>query len=144
LTRCSFNWGQWPSENECCAPGRAFPEGCTVPEPCWVGTDYFPTRKCGTTDERSTCTRGWATYSSERDCCAPGAAFNEGCGEADVSEVPAGEQATDTTPTEEHGGDFVDAGEKVHDVYVPAVDALLAEQRAMFNPQEVQAFAAVP
>jgi hypothetical protein len=97
--------------------------------------EWFPTRKCGTTDERATCTRGWATYSSERDCCEAGAAFTEGCGNADVAEAPAGEMS----PSEE---EFIDVGEKENEVYVPAVDALLAEQRAMSNPQEVQAFAA--
>ncbi|KAH7620906.1 hypothetical protein NADE_003515 [Nannochloris sp. 'desiccata'] len=133
LTRCSFNWGQWPSENECCAPGRAFPEGCTVPEPCWVGTDWFPKRKCGTTDERSTCTRGWGTYTSERECCAAGAAFTDGCGDVDAAETPTGEN-----------GEFLDANEYGDDVYAPAMDALLAEQSAMLSPQGVQAFAAAP
>lgn len=67
LTRCSFNWGQWASEEECCAPGRAFPEGCTVPEPCWVGAEWFPERRCATTDDLSTCTRGWGTYKTEAE-----------------------------------------------------------------------------
>ena len=80
ITRCSYNWGQWASEDECCAPGRAFVDGCSLPEPCWVGTEWFPTRKCSTTDDRSICTRGWGTYTSEVQCCASGGAFSDGCG----------------------------------------------------------------
>ena len=92
LTRCSYNWGRWATEAECCAPGRAFPEGCTVPEPCWAGAEWFPNRRCSSTDDRATCTRGWGTYTSEAECCAAGGAFPEGCGVADEAPLPAAEQ----------------------------------------------------
>lgn len=91
ITRCSFNWGRWSTEEECCLPGRAHPAGCTPPQPCWVGAEWFPQRKCATTVDRSICSRGWGTYTSEDDCCAAGGAFTDGCGIAQDADFLGGD-----------------------------------------------------
>lgn len=52
-----------------------------------MGSEWFPERKCGTTDDRSICTRGWGTYTSEEACCAVDGAFTEGCGVAEDADL---------------------------------------------------------
>lgn len=108
ITRCSYNWGQWSSEDECCAPGRAFPEGCSLPEPCWVGSEWFPERTCSTTDDRAVCHRGWGTFTSEDDCCAPATgAFVEGCGvSADAWGDALMPPSTSPSSSQQRGGDL--------------------------------------
>lgn len=79
LTRCSYNWGRWESEASCCAPGAAHIDGCTRVDPCWVASEWSPSRGCGLVDDEGTCTRGWGAYDSEEACCETGAAFSDGC-----------------------------------------------------------------
>jgi hypothetical protein len=80
LTRCSYNWGQWRSQAECCAPGRAFPQGCSAPKPCWTAATWTPARTCASTGDLEACSRGWGSWGSEAECCAAGNGFSEGCG----------------------------------------------------------------
>ena len=48
-----------------------------------MGSEWFPERKCGTTDDRNVCTRGYGTYTTEEACCAVDGAFSDGCGVAE-------------------------------------------------------------
>jgi hypothetical protein len=98
LTRCSYNWGQYRTQEECCAPGRAFTDGCTgggggapgAPgaRTCWIGATWFPARACATTDDVEACSRGWGSWRSEAECCAAGNAFSDGCGESPPAAEP--------------------------------------------------------
>ena len=80
FAECTRNWGQWASQEACCAPGAAFADGCSKPEPCWVASAFWPARACGLTDDQGLCQRGWGAFTSEGACCAAGAAFSDGCG----------------------------------------------------------------
>lgn len=80
--KCSLDWGHWATYDECCAPGGAFPEGCSKPDPCYYGAQWYPERKCQKTEDQSICQRGWGAYKDEASCCQPGAAFGQGCGPA--------------------------------------------------------------
>ncbi len=53
-----------------------------------MGAEWFPARKCATTDDRAVCTRGWGIYQTEDECCAAGkGAFGPGCGVADEADM---------------------------------------------------------
>ncbi|KAI8476923.1 MAG: hypothetical protein J3K34DRAFT_202565 [Monoraphidium minutum] len=74
---CARNYGVWASQELCCAPGVAFPEGCsTRPSQCWV-VESFNLRTCIRDDRK--CLQGYGVFPNEETCCAPGAAFPEGC-----------------------------------------------------------------
>ena len=81
----------YPTEEICCAPGVAFPNGCKMTQaearlerggtPCFVRGEYYPSQQCRRTfalclDEPSKT----GVFVSESDCCRPGAAFPDGCG----------------------------------------------------------------
>jgi len=80
LTRCSYNWGQWSSQTECCAPGKAFPQGCSMAQTCWVASQDQNTQACVSTSDIAVCSRSWGTYGTQVDCCLPGNAYIQGCG----------------------------------------------------------------
>jgi hypothetical protein len=103
-------YGAYQSEQVCCSPGVAFPEGCSKrPTACWV-VESFQLRTCIRDDRKclqgalvalrvrarvmcgSDCREllltlalprsmppGFGVYPSTAACCAPGAAFPEGC-----------------------------------------------------------------
>ncbi|PNW81235.1 hypothetical protein CHLRE_07g347650v5 [Chlamydomonas reinhardtii] len=74
---CSRGWGAWPSREQCCAEGAAFPDGCSVrPKECWV-VESAATRTCIRDDRK--CLQGYGVYASQAACCAPGTAFPDGC-----------------------------------------------------------------
>ncbi|KAG2442099.1 hypothetical protein HYH02_009588 [Chlamydomonas schloesseri] len=74
---CSRGWGAWSSQEQCCAEGNAFPDGCSVrPKECWV-VESAATRTCIRDDRK--CLQGYGVYASEAACCAPGTAFPDGC-----------------------------------------------------------------
>jgi hypothetical protein len=80
---CNSGVRVWLTEEECCAAGAAFGEGCgpknpTVP--CYVPTSWWNPRACSQIDSEDVCIRGWSVYDTMTACCAPGAAFTEGCG----------------------------------------------------------------
>lgn len=78
---CKVAWGNWQTWAECCASdgSGAFPDGCSAPEPCFVPTEWHPTKACGFTTDESVCLRGWGTFKTEEDCCKPGNGFDTGC-----------------------------------------------------------------
>ncbi|GAX84987.1 hypothetical protein CEUSTIGMA_g12408.t1 [Chlamydomonas eustigma] len=71
----------WPSLEDCCSPGGAFQEGCSLPPPtpCWVVDSYDPIRSCRKETGVAACNRGWGVYASEDVCCSPNVAFPDGC-----------------------------------------------------------------
>lgn len=75
---CIRNWGQWATEKACCAPGAAFTEGCSLTEPCFIASAFWPARQCGLTEDQSICQRGWGAFDTEQECCAEGGAFSDG------------------------------------------------------------------
>ncbi|KAL6769934.1 hypothetical protein ACKKBG_A32935 [Auxenochlorella protothecoides x Auxenochlorella symbiontica] len=78
-TQCAQNWGQWTSQDDCCAPGAAFAGGCYKVAPCWAATQWYPKQACSQTDDQSVCQRGWGAYASKVECCSLGHAFSGGC-----------------------------------------------------------------
>jgi len=80
----------YESEEQCCARGLAFPGGCAATQSeareaaggvsCFVRERFFPNRQCR--ESFALCSgdgNGGGFYASQSDCCAPGAAFGEGC-----------------------------------------------------------------
>ena len=53
ISVCAQSWGAWPTMEACCAPGRAFEDGCTKPEPCWIASAWYPSRQCALTEDQA-------------------------------------------------------------------------------------------
>lgn len=83
-SKCNVEWGHWDTWEDCCASGGtgAFPGGCSTEKPCFTATDFYPEKACGFTSDQSICQRGWGTFKSLEECCAPGNGFTTGCGPA--------------------------------------------------------------
>ncbi|GMH41930.1 hypothetical protein BSKO_09849 [Bryopsis sp. KO-2023] len=84
-TECSRGLGlfAWKTKEKCCAPGAAFPAGCTNVESssCYMASDFFPEKDCVLVEDASKCSRGWGTYSGKEECCR--GEFQDECEESD-------------------------------------------------------------
>lgn len=85
---CNLKHSQWATLEECCEPGKAFTQGCNwqysvnrdVAESCWIASTFYPQRECYEVTDASICQRGWGSWLTYHECCAPNAAHADGCG----------------------------------------------------------------
>ena len=59
---------------------QCFVAGSRYPTTSWIASTYYPVRECYEITDGSVCQRGWGSWLTYQDCCAPNAAHADGCG----------------------------------------------------------------
>ena len=91
---CNLPHSNWDTMDACCEKGAAFAKGCDwqysanfsandVADSCWIASTYHPVRECYEVSDPTICQRGWGSWLTYQECCAPNAAHSMGCGLAD-------------------------------------------------------------